>query len=407
MRTLYSQFKKVFRQTDCLAKQRMLTISIAISISGISNVSAQENLAEEVDLLLNNGYSADAIFLHEVSKGETIYSIVDAASQSDEDREAEFRQLGEHILPGLPRSACGGNSYQPLYEWRSLGYSDLNPISVSEVARLYFEDGEQMVRFNDEYSHGLFSLSELKDLSESGGFWYEILPVRDHPVPDGVFVSIYANEKQIVVDRNLDRIGAAQSNGSESLPVVFHYYREDVIPVSRFEEKVSGKEVIDLYRSEGIRVSQVPNWKSGDFHTLTHVSDLEDVFEIPEQEDIDEELWAKIENDLRTNGFTFPVIALLGVSDVDSSLHNSVERVAVAKSLGIEEIPTVFFYKPSEDVKLNSACRRLVRNDPHPVQLADIYFAPGRPGNPGGPPLPPPPPPPLPPVVPEPPTRSP
>jgi hypothetical protein len=269
--------------------------------------------------------------------------------------------------------------------------TSLEPNSVEEVARLFFTEDKKMARFGENNTHGQFPVKELAQYLDENSLWYRVLPVRNHPVPSALFVSLYADGSEIVVDGNLGVLQDAIDRGDESVAVVFHYYREDTIPVGRLPDEISGKEVVEMYAADSVKVSQVPNWKSGDFNAMMNVEDLEDQVSIPEKDDIDPELWDQIEADLKANGFSFPVILVLSAGEAGSKLHNSVERVAVAKELGNSVIPVAFVYMPPEDPSLYARCF------PEPLNLA---------GNQGGPAVIPPPPI-IPPIIPPPPPVSP
>ena len=379
----------------CFTALLICWVNVTASVS-----HADDELFEEVNLLLNQGYIPDAIYFDQITKGNSLYAIVEAAAQSDPHREAEFRYLGEYLVSGtLPKSACGANYHQD-GDWRAISYDELDDKTIEEVATLYFEDGVRLARFQQDYNHGYFQVSELAELIEQSPQWYEILPVRNHPNQDAVFVSIYLETETVSVDGNLGKIAEAQAQGKTSIPVILHYYPKNILPVGGIDSDHIGMEVIDMFKSDSIRLSPVPNWKNGDFHTMMSTQDLEDLFDIPEQEDIDEDLWQAIESDILANGITFPILIQMAAGKGDINLYSSRERIAVARSLGETMIPVTFFYEPKHDDSVNAYCARLVRGEDGLVSFSPPLV----PGNPGGPPLPPidPPDPPIDPPVPPP-----
>ncbi len=353
--------------------------------------------------LLGSGYAPEPIFNHEVANGNAIFRIVDAAVNADPDREAEFRHAALNMLSGLPNSACLGNSHQPIREWNTFAGSDVQPASVAEAARMFFEDGHEVNRLDGNDSHGSYPVSELLSLGSPDSYWYRVLPVRDHPVPDAVFVSLYTEGSRVVVDDNLGRLAQAQQNGEESVPVVFHYYRGGTVPSSDFTGDSPADAIIEAHSADNVKVSPPPNWKSGDYNESISIEDIKSHADIPEREDVDPGLWQEIEDDIRQNGFSFPVSLLLGGNQLN--LHNSAERVAVAESLGQTSVPIAFFYQPAERPLQLSGCARLIAGEGEGAVpgIDSITGADQRPGNPGGPPPPPPPPPTPPPPTPPPP----
>ncbi len=339
------------------------------------------NLFTRTDNLLKQGYSPNAIFNSEISKGNAIYSIVNAASASSPDRETEFRWLADLMLPGLPDSACDCVPFRKDRVWNEITYDSLESKTVEEVSRLFFEEGKHLARFNTDNTHGLFPVKELKKILTESSSWYEILPVRDHPIPAGVFVSLYKNGEEIIVDRNLGAIQDAVERGDQYIPVVFHYYWESTIPIGRFSEKMTKDDVAGVLGDVSTDVSPVPNWKVGDYHATMELVELKALVSIPEKDEIDQELWTRIEKDFEINGFIFPVILTPGDGFENYKLFNSVERVAVAESLGIMAIPVVLLEPPSRPLKI-SQCRALVRA-PDPEQGQFKFL-----GGTGGPPAP-------------------
>ena len=247
---------------------------------------AQENLYPNVDRLLRGGYSPEAIVKHEISNGNTIFSIVDAAVRSDPDREPEFRLLGLDLLGGLPPSACGGSRYVQTRQWKPIRSRELSTATVADVANLFFESDYQITQLDARDSHGSYSVTELLELAQKGGYWYKVMPVRNHPAPNAVFVALYKEGQEIIVDTNLGMLEEVAASGAETVPVVFHYHFDQTVPVSRFQGDEAGIEIIDAYRRDLVEVSQSPNWKSGEYHTLINIGDLEEQFSIPNKSDV-------------------------------------------------------------------------------------------------------------------------
>jgi hypothetical protein len=368
------------------------------SLAEFDELLEHEDLYSRIDKLLGRGYSADSIYNHEISKGNAIYSVVNAAVVADPDRETEFRWLADVMLPGFPGSACGCYSFRQERDWNEITYESLDPKTVIEVSRRFFENREHLARFFEGQAHGLFPVAELERLLKESSLWYRVLPVRSHPVPEGVFVSMYENGDEIVVDGNLGAVQSAVARGDELMPVLFHYYWDDTIPIGRYDEELTADDASDILSDLSTEVSPVPNWKVGDFHAWMKIEEVEELVNIPEKDDIDPELWDKIHTDLTVNGFTFPVILTPGEGIANYKLYNSVERVSVARELGELRVPVVLMEPPRRPNQI-SRCQQLVRD----VEDGGFGVFRTSSGGAGGPPLNDPPPPPPPPVVPPPP----
>ncbi len=351
-----------------------------------------DGLIARVTRLLEAGVSADVIFNHEASRGNAVFSVVNAAIIADLDRETEFRWTADILLGGFPATACGCIDFEKEDEWNEISYDALRPKTVAEAARVFFEDDLHLARLNEDFVHGLFPVAELAQILELQSLWYRILPVRNHPVANGVFVSIYQNEEEIIVDGNLGLVREAVDSGDEYMPVIFHYYKNETIPIGRYPEIIDSGMVSEILKDVDLYVNAPPNWKQGDFHAEMTVEEIENLVTIPEKDDIDPELWAIIETRLTNDGFQVPVI-LTSESGFSVDLHNSVETVSVAKEIGIELIPVVLF-KPPGLSNMMSLCRRIIRDEFEDGRRYIANFGSGGPSLPPPPPDSPPPPPP-------------
>jgi hypothetical protein len=329
-------------------------------------------LTSRVKKLLDTGFSPEVIYSNEASRGNALYTVVDAAVAADPFREPEFRWIADQVLGGMPDTACGCVNFERKREWKEISYDALEPKTVEEAARVYFEDGFHLSRLIENSSHGLFPVRELIGLFDEQKLWYRVLPVRNHPLPPGVYVSIYEDEEQIIVDGNLGMVLGALNRGDEYMPVIFQYYHEGHIPISRYPEQIASSEVEEILNDDDIWVSPPPDWLSGDFHAYMTIEEIENLAEIPEKEDVEKELWDEIYADLSENGFLLPVI-LSKDGEWDIEVSNSIERVSVAKELGIPLIPIAIF-EPPPFPNHSSSCRRIIRE-------GEYRF----PGNAGGP----------------------
>ena len=146
-----------------------------------------------------------------------------------------------------------------------------------------------------------------------------------------------------------------------------------------------------MLNDDDLTVSPPPDWLSGDFHSWMYIEEIEELVELPEKEDIEEELWNQLREELQTEGFQVPTI-LTKEGDWDIELFHSPERVAVARDLGIDPIPVALFEPPPLPNSI-SLCRRLIRTE---FEDENALF---RVSNFGGPPPPDDPPPTVPPPV--------
>jgi hypothetical protein len=380
-------------KSECLTEvPNFLTLDPYLSnnpeytVAQFTRDTGAENLFSRIDRLLKDGYSANVIYNDEVAKGNTIYSIVNAAVLSDPDRETEFRWLADLMLPGMPETACECSSFERDRDWVEIPYEALEPKTIEEVGRVFFEEDQQLARLNVNSTHGQFPVKELAQLMNEQSLWYRVLPVRNHPVPNAVFVSLYFDEQEVVVDGNLGLVQDAIDRGDEQIPVIFHYYQEGTMPVGRYPEQLTSDDAKEIFRNHDIEVSPVPNWKAGDYHAMMAIEQIENLVSLPEKDDIAPELWAAIEADIKANGFSFPVVLTSSSGAGGIKLYDSEERVVVARELGWQGVPLVIIEPPENPIRM-SQCRRLVRGAvDEPIFFRSRYA--GVPGNPGGPSIP-------------------
>jgi len=159
-----------------------------------------------------------------------------------------------------------------------------------------------------------------------------------------VFVSFYKDTKEVVTDATQDQLRAAQQAGKTTLPVVFIYNESHYRSIGSFPPDLTTSQIVDQYVQQRIRVTPVPEWHVGDYHKMEKVSELKKLLEIPKKSDMPPALWTTLENDVKQNGFPIPV--LLSIFDMGRGRvwGNQLQRLAVAESVGVQEVPVVYMF---------------------------------------------------------------
>jgi hypothetical protein len=214
-----------------------------------------------------------------------------------------------------------------------------------EIVRRYLEDAEVIEpspRFRNGGSHGSFSVAELMEFV-SPEYWY--MPENSQAIladkrPDTLLVSLYVGINKAVIDNHAFK--AMQELHGDSIPTLFVFNDTNVVPVSYFGPNVSMEEVLKAYTDRGIRTADVPMWELGDININPSGAEFEKLFDnIPALEDIPPDRQAALQVDLEKNGFSKKPIFVSVMGGTDTIAVDQPERVRVAMSMGIKNIPTL------------------------------------------------------------------
>ncbi len=320
---------------------------------------------EQIQTLLRSGYPIAAVLLRGVQLGVPIDYMTNLAVQARAERAREIYETAITLLSSLPGWSCreGGRDYPyyGLYRAEALGAQP----RIGEIARRYFEEDLQLKPFprwltGDE--HARISSAELAPLVDTDQRWYSLIDAKDADAltPRPVFVSLYKDQMDIVVDDNLDLVGDAVRRGDPDVPVVVIYNQVHQQPVSRFEAPTV-ESVSKRFFEEGIQLTPVPLWEEGDHHFVAQISELKSRFNMPSKKDVGEERWARLEADIAENGFVKPVLITL-YEDGERQWIDDADRVAVADAAGFTELPVVMFYHALDRLPCGEAatCTELV-----------------------------------------------
>jgi hypothetical protein len=254
-----------------------------------------------------------------------------------------------NLPPTLLEWPCG--TAEALSRQRAPTYTaDALPVTgaADEVARRYFEDNEVLgppIEWLNGDVHGNFDADELGRIS-TAEYWY--LPGGPDPFaspkrPRAQLVALFWSTKQAVLDGNtLQPLRDTSADGE--VPVVFVFHEDDEVPVSFFGDNVTLGELADAFFQRGIKVAPVPVWYTGDHHLRVSVREFEQLFDIPELEDISPAQVELHSTELEAHGFTKKPISVSVLGENRTLVVDQPERVRVASALGFDAIPTVLFY---------------------------------------------------------------
>lgn len=322
-----------------------------IQETGEIRIEVDRQVFEEFSRMFELGYPPATVMMHAVSTGMSINDILYIAVKSNVNRAKEFYDTAESLLPALPGWVCQANRDDERYT-RAVDPSDLgeNP-TVRQVAQAFFEENQRVVPFPN-WSQGRVhmeaSVSELAELVTDEQ-WYVAGESDGSPrtTPNRpVFISLYRHNGGIIVDSGFDRIRRAQEQGTERLPVVLVYNDSLHRSISNYESNVTVSQLAEDFYGEGLQLTAVPEWQVGDHHKSASVEELVDLVDVPNREDIQEDRWAAVEQEIRGNGMALPRPLLLTLvrSGQGNAWVDDPTMVAVASEMGVESLPVVLFY---------------------------------------------------------------
>ena len=222
---------------------------------------------------------------------------------------------------------------------------------IQEIITRYFDVPEVLAPIPDWVDGEYNAVFDYKDLLQfaSSDYWY--YPNRERPFmdlkrPRSLLVSLYVGINKVVID-NYEIDLLRKELESDQIPVTFVFNDSNVVPISYFGPNVSIEEVRKAFFERGIKLADVPIWWLGDYHLQATIEEYEKFFDIPPLEDISAEKQQAIRAELDGEGFTRKPFIVTIMSDSASMVIDQPERLRVAASMGMKEMPVVFnFMEP-------------------------------------------------------------
>ncbi len=217
---------------------------------------------------------------------------------------------------------------------------------IQEIVSRYFEIPEVLAplpNWIDGEYNAIFNYKDLLQFSSSD-YWYT--PAPDQPFlgpkrPRSLLISLYVGINKVVIDNYAIDV-LRKELGSDEIPVAFVFNDSNVVPVSYFGPNASIEEIQRAFFERGIKLADVPMWWLGDFHIRPTIEEFEKFFDIPALEDISAEKQQTLKADLEAYGFTRKPLIVTVFAEAGNMLVDQPERLRVAASMGIQQVPTVF-----------------------------------------------------------------
>lgn len=386
-----SLFEDDYVQSDRL-------FSPAFSADAAAQGGANAAYLDYIRSLLDQKYPLRSIILHAVSQGISISDTAYLLTLAAPDRASQIYVTAIEMMQDMPGWVCSDHidlelRYPVFYPVDRLGSRP----RIADVAARFFERGEMVGyrrpgerawRYPDiakRESHFQASIDELIGLKlhqqQAGGddmWWYRPGGRLSMPGVDGmpVLVSLYPTERAVLIDATLDQLRQFKADGAQKIPVVIFFNSALAMPTSgqckahaeTAPAKASGlanlitvDRVAENYSDCGRRLTPPRDWRAGDYHAMVSTSELQNRFGEPPKEEIPPEHWQVLEDGLKQEGF-FPPLRITLNRDSRGLWTDERDRIAVAKELGIAEIPTVFLFHEisRESCALQPLCGKVV-----------------------------------------------
>lgn len=271
--------------------------------------------------LLSKDTPSMLVFLTAVSMGLDIESVLQASVEYKPDSGRDFASSAVAILPVLPVSGSGNYLYSS-YEIEDLEREDESmPFSVGKVIERFFE-GRQVLRPYPDWIEGqyhfLASAAELKQLQEpkEDSRWYRSKSTDDS-AERPIFVSLYEATQSVLID-GAERVNKAlEGNPEAQLPVVFVFNRLNERSLDELGYPLTIRGVKDAYTEKGLMITPAPEWQQGDYHFYAKMDEVDEVFNLPDEQDFEPEAWDALVAEAEDYGVTNTsfIVVVLGTGD--------------------------------------------------------------------------------------------
>jgi hypothetical protein len=161
-------------------------------------------------------------------------------------------------------------------------------------------------------------LLELSDLNE-GIKWYRNdsnNSIADRPI----FVSMYEANKAILVDNPARIKRKLEQQGSDArLPVVIVFNRLTERPVDQLDYPLTLRGVQRAYSENSIMLTPAPEWELGEYHIKAKLSEFDEIFDLPEEDDFEAEHWQRLVQQANAYNLDSPAFLVVVLSSGDEN----------------------------------------------------------------------------------------
>ncbi|MFC1690233.1 hypothetical protein ACFL07_11375 [Pseudomonadota bacterium] len=217
---------------------------------------------------------------------------------------------------------------------------------LKEIVQRYFDVPEILTpipNWIDGEYNAVFNYNDLIQFS-SPEYWYTPnpdIPLLSGKRPRSLQVSLFVGTNWVVIDNYMIEALRKELDTNE-IPVTFVFNDTNTVPISYFGDNASIEEIAKAFNERGIKLAEVPMWWQGDYQLKASIEEFEKFFDIPALEEISTDKQAALKADLEAHGFTRKSIIVSLFAESNAMAVDQAERIRVAASIGIKNIPTTF-----------------------------------------------------------------
>ncbi len=339
---------------------------------------------QQVEWLLEEGYSPASVILSSVTRGLTIADTVYLMTRVQPENAQLFYDTAVVLLPSLPGWVCGTDAaMNHRYDDEIMPDQLSEQPSLEEVSRLYFDEYQRFMAVPDWQNgqgHLDVSIDELIDFKQReielvsedadseeervDSWWYL---QQGSAAPKVLSVGLFPKQRRVVIDARLEDLEKLKQQGTTRLPVMIAYNQNQHIPTSDVERvagepyggstmkseeidyidkgdrEITASEVIRHYEVSGEELPPTREWRIGDYHLEARIEELLELFDIPEKKDIPESDWNRAVAAAQQSPKEPLHITLYGDAAGERWI-DSRAAVRLAEEQGVDRLPVVFFY---------------------------------------------------------------
>lgn len=348
--------------------------------------------------LLSKDTPSMMVFMTALSMGLDIESVLKASVQYEPNKSRDLAASAVNLLPILAES--------PDYLYSGYKLEDLDreneeePYSVEEVVEKFFKKRLVLRPYPDWFEgqfHFMASAAELKRLQtpQKDARWY-LTKTTEKNSNRPIFISLYEATSSILIDGEERIAQALLADPNAQLPVVFIFNRLNERSIEELGYPKTIKGVQAAYAEKQLMLTPTPEWQLGEYHLYSGIDEFYDIFNIPEEDDFEPEVWQKLleeAEDYSVTNTSF-LLVVLGSNDDETAklritndqqyaawddprteaafpyvapkdgppvtlknlmsqglIFNRPDLIAALNALGVTKVPVAFYYIDSARVK--------------------------------------------------------
>jgi hypothetical protein len=264
---------------------------------------SEGSLATKLEMLrlLSKQTPPTQVFLHAISMGVGVDEMLRASASYSPGQARSLAVAAVSVLPLVDQS--------PKYNYSGYELEDIErdeePIYLaSDVIERFFDD-RSILRPQPDWLEGQIhfdaraqELWGLVSRNDSVAWYFRTDKATKELKQDRpVFISLYEIDKTVRIDGAERVMNALAVDPQATLPVVFIFNRVNEIALDQLTQAgypTTVRGVRDAYVEKTLMLTPVPEWDVGEHHLQAELTELDELFDLPREEDFEPEYWQKL-----------------------------------------------------------------------------------------------------------------